>query len=240
LSPTAVRVAIVVTMIGALLILGALAGRSERAAVHNLIVAQTITLDKYNLLHVGMSQAQVEGILGLGKGYFEPGDGNRNFQFGNADGSYANVGFVNGVVSSLSQSGLKHAAQVSSGARVATWFGVRVTSFMLEAVAWVSWFACLFAAAGLRGCSLSIKQMLVILAVLMVAGLVLRLVPLPFPLGLLVGLVVSFVILFTMIQRFTDSDPVDTVIIIIIFLVLNMIVVSVLDYGLRLGWGLHL
>jgi hypothetical protein len=222
LSPNGLRIAIVAGILGALMLLGLIFGTSVR---HSVTDTQNITLNEYRGLKLGMSQLEVERTLGLGGGFFTPGDENRSFHMTNADGSYADVAFTNGWVSSLSQSGLKESA---GGRSRAGWRALLALASLVSAVIWFAASAAtLYVAALLRGYNLSIKQVLGIACLCSLVSL------LPW-----IGGIASLIVLFSLIQWWTSADWIETVIIIVMSRIVAFVIALPFGLGLMLGFSL--
>ena len=119
-SSRGARIAIVLTVAALLIsIFGVLAGTS----LHHSIPGTPVTLSDYNLLALGLNVEQVEAILSDGTGATQTQNttsatGGVVYRWTNPDGSYVTVVFVNGVVSSMSQSGLSESGLQRTGQEV--------------------------------------------------------------------------------------------------------------------------
>ena len=222
LSPNGLRIAIVLAIIGAFMLVGLVLGTSLR---HSVSSRANITLNEYSALEVGMSQVQVEETLGLGGGYFQSGDENQRFHFTNPDGSYADVVFTNGSVSSLDQSGLSQSASERSKGG---WGALLALTSLVSAVIWfVASAATLYVAVMLRGYHLSVKQVLGISCACSLVSLV------PW-----VGGIASFCVYWALIQWWTAADWIEVLIIGFVRGLVASVIALPFGLGIMLGFSL--
>lgn len=217
-------------VVGVLILLGAIEGIALRQSFTGVFKSiRFVTAQEYASIRPGMTLDQVTQTIGTtGSQIQDPSvpPGGTAYRWTNFDGSYVTVVFLNGVAVSESESGLEKGGGVFGAVTQTAWSAV---ALLMIIAFFVVWGASLYTAALLRGYRITVKQIVVIAAVTSVLTLI------PF-----LGWLLALIVMFAMIQWWTASDFVETLIIVIVSAVLRFVAFIPIGIGVWLALALHL
>ena len=217
-------------VIGVLILLGMIEGITLRQSVAGAFKSiRFVTAQEYASIRPGMTLEQVTQTIGTSGTQVQDASapfGGTAYRWTNFDGSYVTVVFVNGVSATASESGLEKGGGVFSAVTQTAWSAV---ALLMIVAFFVVWGASLYTATLLRGYRLTVKQIVAIAA----ATSVLTLIP-------FFGWLLALLVMFAMIQWWTASDFIETLVIVIVSGVLRFVAFIPIGLGFWLALTLHL